>query len=444
MAANSINRETFLARLRESGLLSPEHFQQVYDAAAATDRGRVLARSLVERGLLTRFQAEMLLAGRTEGFVLGQYRILEQIGHGGMGRVFKAEHQTMNRIVALKVLSSALTRTDRAKGLFQREVRAAARLLHPNIVTAYDANQISDRHYLVMEYVNGPNLQELVQERGPLPIGQACEFIRQAALGLQYAHELGMVHRDIKPANLLVHRAGGGCVVKILDFGLARLHEPRGEQLTLHDSLPGTEAAVMGTPDFLSPEQSKNLHAVDIRSDLYSLGCTLYFLLTGQVPFDGGTALEKLVRHASEEAPHIAQLRPEVPVEVIAIVSRLMAKKPEDRHQTPIELAAALQPYSQQGSGTFKPLGSGQSGREIPSTGESPWADLMDDTPDALIGTLPANMSMTPMSSLRFPIDATAHLNASAIARKRWPRIAVLVGTLLVGFALGALIFARL
>ncbi|MFL5338911.1 MAG: serine/threonine-protein kinase, partial [Gemmataceae bacterium] len=265
MPTSTVNRDQFLARLRESGLLPPDQFAPVYDIAASTDRGRVLARALVERGLLTRFQAEMLLAGRTDGFVLGQYRILDQIGRGGMGRVFKAEHQTMNRVVALKVLSGSLMRTDRAKQLFQREVRAAARLTHPNIVTAYDANQLGDRRYLVMEYVDGPNLQELVQERGPLPVGQACEFVRQAALGLQYAHELGMVHRDIKPANLLVQRVApsGDCVVKILDFGLARLYAANSDELQNSDSLPAVEAAVMGTPDFLSPEQARDLHGVD-------------------------------------------------------------------------------------------------------------------------------------------------------------------------------------
>src|SRR5262249_33693499 len=147
---------------------------------------------------------EMLLAGRTSGFTLGQYRILDQIGRGGMGKVFKAVHLTMYRVVAIKLVSSALIKTDKGRQMFQREVRAAARLMHSNIVTAYDANQTGGRHYLVMEYVDGPNLEQLVREQGPLTIGQACDFVRQVANGLQYASELGMVHRDIKPSNLLV------------------------------------------------------------------------------------------------------------------------------------------------------------------------------------------------------------------------------------------------
>ena len=210
-----------------------------------TPRGRVVARALVEQGLLTKFQAELLLAGSTSGFLLGQYRILDQLGRGGMGRVFKAEHQTMNRVVALKVLSPHLLKTPKAQQMFQREVRAAARLVHPNIVTAYDANQIDDRYFLVMEFVDGPNLDQLVRERGPLPVGQACDFIRQAADGLQYAHELGMVHRDIKPANLLVQRSAGQpptfdrACVKILDFGLARLQSRDAERQARRRLDPG-------------------------------------------------------------------------------------------------------------------------------------------------------------------------------------------------------------
>ena len=213
MPATFIDRETFLANLRQSGLVEGAQLEEVAGQLPGTNRGRVIARELVARGLLTKFQAEMLLAGRTSGFQLGQYRILDQLGQGGMGRVFKAVHLTMNRIVALKVVTSQLVRTEQGRQLFMREVRAAARLMHPNIVTAYDANQIADRHYMVMEFVDGPNLEQLVREKGPLPVGQACDFIRQVANGLQFALENHMVHRDVKPANLLVQRAGGsaGC-----------------------------------------------------------------------------------------------------------------------------------------------------------------------------------------------------------------------------------------
>src|SRR5713226_9511767 len=265
MPTTFMDRQTFLANLRQSGLVEPAELKAAVKRLPVTNRGRVVARTLVEWGLLTKFQAEMLLAGRTGGFLLGQYRILDQLGQGGMGRVFKAVHLTMNRIVALKVVTSQLVRTEQGRQLFMREVRAAARLMHPHIVTAYDANQIGDRHYMVMEFVDGPNLEQLVREHGPLPVGQACDFIRQVANGLQFALENHMVHRDIKPANLLVQRAAGSardtqCVVKILDFGLARLHQRNPEDEPGPNTILTKENTVMGTPDFLSPEHARDVH----------------------------------------------------------------------------------------------------------------------------------------------------------------------------------------
>jgi serine/threonine protein kinase len=342
-----VDSRTFLKYLRRSGLVRKRDIKKVLAELPQTDRGRVVARAMVERGLITKFQAEMVLAGRTSGFLLGQYRILDQLGQGGMGRVFKAVHLTMNRIVALKVLAPHLVKTERAQELFQHEVRAAGQLMHPNIVTAYDANHVDGRHYLVMEYVDGPNLDQLIRENGPLPIGQACEMVRQAAHGLQYAFERGMVHRDIKPANMLLQRTSSAenraFLVKILDFGLARLQE--NDAAVPEGPLESRENTVMGTPDFLSPEQARDLHNVDIRSDLYSLGCTLYYLLSATMPFPGGTMLEKMIRHTSEEATPIEELRPEVPAALAAIVHRLLAKDPADRFQTPADLADALLPF---------------------------------------------------------------------------------------------------
>ncbi len=336
-----VDRQTFLTNLRKSGLVTTEQLTAVADRLPASDRGKPLARALVQVGLLTKFQAERILAGRTKGFRLGQYRILDQIGQGGMGRVFKAMHQTMNRLVALKVLAPQFVDTGRAQRLFLREMQAAARLTHPNIVTAYDANQIGDRYYLVMEYVDGPNLHRLVRRFGPLPIGPACDFIRQVAHGLQYAFEMGMVHRDIKPSNLLLVRPVGDgparrYTVKILDFGLARLNnQTSSEAAGVGTILVPRENVLIGTPDFVSPEQARDLHAADIRSDLYSLGCTFYFLLTGRVPFPGGNSLEKLIRHTTEEPQPIEELRAEVPAPVLTIVRRLLAKDPRARFQAP-------------------------------------------------------------------------------------------------------------
>jgi eukaryotic-like serine/threonine-protein kinase len=404
----TVDRQTFLTNLRQSGLVSSDQMAKVVHRLPSTEKGLVLARSMVELGLITRFQAELLLVGRTSGFHLGQYLIMDHLGRGGMGRVFKAQHVTMNRIVAIKVLAPHLCKTPKAQTMFQREVRAAARLVHPNIVTAYDANQIGDRCYLVMEYVDGPNLDELVRQRGPLPVGQACDFVRQTAGGLQYAHELGMVHRDIKPANLLSQRPmsanpGAAPTIKILDFGLARLNmSSTGE--AANDSLVAGENTVLGTPDYLSPEQARNLHHVDIRSDIYSLGCTFYYLLSGRVPFPGGTTLEKLVRHSTEQPPPVEQLRPDVSPPVAAVIRRMMAKDPRQRFQTPAEVAATLAPFAVQAATPMAIPMAIPAGVSAPSTasGSSAWTSNQpggspaDD--EVALGTLPQNFSATPLS----------------------------------------------
>jgi serine/threonine-protein kinase len=427
-----MDRKTFLANLRQSGLMSSEEIRAVKGSLPKTERGRLIARALVEQGQLTKFQAELLLAGRTQGFLLGQYRILDELGQGGMGRVFKAVHQTMNRVVALKVLAPQLVKTEKAQRLFQREVRAAARLLHPNIVTAYDANKMGDRHYLVMEYVDGPNLDQLVRQRGPLPIGLACDLVRQVANGLQHAFEIGMVHRDIKPANILVQcgpQTGSGTpktigpglgpgtaegragpwVAKILDFGLARLHD--GDSETAPAPALVRENVVMGTPDFLSPEQAQNLPQVDIRSDIYSLGCTLYYLLTAQVPFPGGTTLEKLIRHSTEDPVPLDQIRPDLPETVVALVGRLMARNIEDRFQTPAQAAEALAPLAVQGAPLWGTPSTTRREEDLgTATSSNIFSEMNDSAPpspsgSALAGTEGPEGLATPFSEadLAFP-----------------------------------------
>src|SRR5262245_54066408 len=280
-APPSIDRQTFLAYLRQSRLVSDERLGQIARGFPNRKTGRDLALALIDDGSLTRFQTSRLMLGRPDGFVLGQYRILDQLGRGGMGRVFKALHVPMNRVVALKVLAPELLQTDRAVDLFLHEVRAVGRLQHPNVVTAYDANQINGRSYLVMEFVDGPNLDQLVRRQGPLSVGLACDYVKQAANGLQSAHQLGMLHRDLKPANVLVQwrgQAGGDSPgpVKISDFGQARLGQPYDANVPRATILT-KENTVMGTADYLSPEQSRDLHKTDVRSDLYALGCTFYY-----------------------------------------------------------------------------------------------------------------------------------------------------------------------
>jgi serine/threonine-protein kinase len=359
-APQPVDRSTFLANLRQSKLLSEAQLSDTLNGLPETARGRAVARALVEKNLLTRFQAERLLAGRNSGFLLGQYRILDQLGRGGMGRVFKAEHLAMKRVVALKVLAPKLMETDRARTLFLREAQAAAKLVHPNVVAAFDAGEVHGHFFLVLEFVDGPNLDQLVRKLGPLPVNVACDYIKQTANGLQAAHALGMVHRDIKPANLLVQRLDPGYadsagsqehspgLIKISDFGLARLHAPSAGATVVDpgSTICTTRNSVMGTPDFLSPEQARDLHETDIRSDLYSLGCTLYYLLTGQVPYPGGSALEKLIRHNAEQPAPLENFRSDVSAQVIDIVQRLMHKDPKERYQTPRELADALEPFA--------------------------------------------------------------------------------------------------
>jgi WD40 repeat protein len=268
-----------------------------------------------------------------------RYRIVRRLGGGGMGVVYEAEHRIMQRPVALKVINRAYTVNVAAVERFRREVRAAARLAHPNIVTAYDAENAGATHFLVMEYVEGQGLGRLVQESGPLPVAEACDYVRQAALGLQHAHERGMVHRDVKPDNLI--RCADG-TVKVLDFGLAALTAERtsGVGGLTDDNL------VMGTPDYMAPEQAENARAADIRADVYSLGCTLYYLLTGSVPYPAPTPLLKILAHRDQPPPSLRRARPDVPPELASVLARMLAKKPDQRYQTPGEVATALEPFA--------------------------------------------------------------------------------------------------
>lgn len=415
MAPQHVDRETFLANLRQSGLVSADQLTALEDRLPKTYRGRVLARALVEQGLLTKFQAERILIGRTHGFVLGRYRVLDQIGQGGMGRVFKAEHRGLGRVVALKVLSPELLKDDRALQLFQREVLAAASLVHPNIVTAFDADRVSDRFFLVMEFVDGPNLDQLVQDLGPLPVGRACDFVRQVAEGLQCASDIGMVHRDIKPANLLLKNDSIDALVKISDFGLARLHQQAQYEGLVPRTILVKENTVVGTPDYLSPEQSRSIHKADIRSDLYSLGCTFYYLLTGRVPFPGGSSFEKLIRHCTEVSPPVEKFRPDVSHEVGTIIRKLMAKNPSERFQKPAEVAAALAPFAVRGPFRWKPAEP-----EMPEVDSNP--DLLAaeaDDKSALVGTIPPAANSTPLPA----VASVPDVNLPAQGRRRWNRL---------------------
>jgi WD40 repeat protein len=267
-----------------------------------------------------------------------RYRVAGLLGAGGMGAVYKAEHLVMERAVALKVISRSLIARPAVVERFRREVRAAARLSHPNIVAAYDADQAGDTHFLVMEYVEGTTLARLVQEQGPLPVALACEYARQAALGLQHASEHGMVHRDVKPQNLMLTLQGQ---VKILDFGLARL----ASELAPAEAVTAS-GLMLGTADYIAPEQADDPHKADIRADIYSLGCTLYFLLTGQPPFPEGTLMQKLLAHGKRTPRLISSFRNDLRPGLDRVLDRMTAKEPARRYQTPAEVAQALAPFA--------------------------------------------------------------------------------------------------
>lgn len=339
-----IELEALVAVLNESRLLTERQLADLraeIDASAEKLSGQQLVARLVEREVLTRWQARMLLSGR-KAFFLGRYKLLKELGRGGMGAVFQAEHATLKRIVALKVMASQLLQDERAIARFHREIQAAAALDHPNIVAAYDAESVEETHFLVMEYVPGQTLEDLVEGEKTLPIATACEYIRQAALGLAHAHDRGMAHRDIKPANLLVSStADGGALVKILDMGLARFASESGDDGGLTKT-----GQIMGTPDFIAPEQARNTKVADIRSDIFSLGCTLFRLLTGRVPYGGENVMEKLMARALEDAPRVRSKNPEVPDELDTVVAKMLARDPDSRYQTPGELVAALDAWA--------------------------------------------------------------------------------------------------
>jgi serine/threonine-protein kinase len=331
--------------LQQSQILQPDQMAEVEGRLQRkTPDLKELAQELLRLEWITPYQLKKLALGQSASLVLGPYVLLERLGVGGMGEVFKARHMIMNRIVAVKVLRTELVKQADLVQRFHREVAAAAKLVHPNIVVAYDAAEIDGRHFMAMEYAHGHTLKRRMQRLGQLPVGTACEYVRQAAQGLQHAHEQGLVHRDIKPSNLLLTHdpVSNRPLIKILDFGLARF---TSEQVGALPSITA-EGLAMGTPDFMSPEQAQNARAADIRADIYSLGCVLFYFLTGKSPFAGKSMLERLAARLTSDPLPLRQLCPEVTPELEQVVKGMMARDPANRYQIPAEVVSAVAPFA--------------------------------------------------------------------------------------------------
>ncbi len=338
--------DELLDLVRKSGLVEAQrldvYLEQLRTANALAGEPKMLASLFVRDGLLTHFQAGQLLQGRWRGFTVGKYRILERLGSGGMGLVYLGEHTLMHRLVAIKVLPLSLAGDPWFLDQFYREAQVVAALDHPNIVRAHDIDKEGNLHFLIMEYVDGTSLHEIVSKHGPMDILRAAHYIRQAAVGLQHAYELGLVHRDIKPGNLLLNRQG---TIKILDLGLACFSRSHPKEAANDKD---TDKRMVGTDDFLAPEQIVNSDDVDIRADIYGLGATFYFLLTSKAPFhDVSVDHHKLMGHLLRHPKPVRSLRADVPEALEAVIDKMLAKNPWERYPSPASVAEALADWTQ-------------------------------------------------------------------------------------------------
>lgn len=342
LPASHLTVQEFATSIFQSGLLSPAEIEELKDrlaASALSGEAREVASKLVMEGKLTRYQASVLLKASKDPLLVDNYVILDTLDTGGMGLVFKALHRSMNRIVALKLLPSSMMSARDTVKRFQREVQAAAVLKHPNVVAAYDAGESAEIAYLVLEYVEGTNLYRLVKERGPLRVAEAADYVRQAAMGLAYLHSRGIIHRDVKPGNLILANDG---TVKLLDMGLVRFASSEDLSCAAMDQQLTQAGIVIGTVAYMSPEQALDTRSADQRSDIYSLGCTLFFLLTGRSLYHEDTGMKTLLAHREQAVPSIREFCEEAPVSLDAVFRTMVAKRPADRPQTMEEVIAAI------------------------------------------------------------------------------------------------------
>ena len=333
--------KSFINLLNRSGIVPEDELKTALSQISKDANGQKisvdhLTAELIKSGIITEWHTKKLLAGKYKGFFLGKYKLLGHLGTGGMSSVYLAEHKLMKHLRAIKVLPRQRVADKSYLERFYLEGRAAAALNHKNIVRIYDIGNEKDTHYMVMEYVDGFDLYELVKRKGPLDFDDVADYARQAAIGLQHAHAKGLVHRDIKPGNLLLTKDG---VVKILDLGLALFREDSESLTMVHNE------KVLGTADYLSPEQAINSHDVDHRADIYSLGCTVYYMLTGQPPFPEGTLAQRIAMHQTKEPESISKIRKDCPMRLVEIVQLMMRKKLEERVQDAGEVVRIMQEF---------------------------------------------------------------------------------------------------
>ena len=341
----SLSSERFLEIVANSGLVDAAELETLEKRVREHLDGRLpkdpakIARLLVKKQLLTEWHVEKLLSGKYKGFFLGKYKLLGHIGTGGMSSVYLAEHTRMGDKRAIKVLPKSRVKDATYLARFQLEAKAIASLHHPNIVLAHDMDNDGDVHYIVMEYVDGVDMQQMVKQDGPLGLETAAVMVAQAARGLHHAHEKGVIHRDVKPANLLIDKTGR---VRLLDMGLALVNAEEDQSLTVANN-----ENVLGTADYLAPEQALNSHSVDHRADIYGLGCTLYYLLTGKPPFSDGTLAQRIARHQKEMPKSIRTIRKDCSGELEGICVKMIQKDPRYRYQSAEEVAIALERYAE-------------------------------------------------------------------------------------------------
>jgi serine/threonine protein kinase len=434
-----LSREDFLEQCERLSVVTREKLDVARKAAGGQwpVDADACANVLVERGLLTRYQADEIGAGRGAGLVMGAYDVLDKLGQGGMGVVLRARHRKMNREVALKVLAASQSFAQDAVDRFERETLASAKLQHPHIVTAFDAGEADGRHYLVMELVDGEDLGKRVRNRGPLPVTEAVSYLLETARGLEYAHQQKVVHRDIKPSNLMRDLKGK---IKILDLGLARIERSEWEESL---SLTGT-GATMGTADYMAPEQARNAKLADARSDIYSLGATLWFLLTGRTPFDGDSLTAKLLAHQTDPIPNLGAAVPGAGNEMCALFQRMLAKKPADRPQSMADVISVLEALT---VGSTVPTGSVVPSAESTLVTNSPSASgaasAVSSAPSlatmadaAVESTDPGTISGLADTSVGAAKSKTGTVTGRAVFLRPTPRNAVI--GMLVGVTLAA------